>query len=197
MVGSVKQNFIAQGRPEPWKPLKINTLIARYLRNKPKQEKQKRFDPNPLVFKKTGRASKGSPFRDLGIVGDAAAVSTVAGFARSSKTGRVLRGRHRGLNKFAEEGYVFRREALRRILSGKILMDKGANGGLLGSISSSMDGKQRVLIGTNKVYAAPHQFGWPEKGITQRQFELIQEPEDENRFVELITQWLQNGRSLA
>ena len=40
----------------------------------------------------------------------------------------------------------------------KILMDRGMGGGLAGSIHSRAD-KDSVTIGTNKIYAATHQFG--------------------------------------
>ena len=40
----------------------------------------------------------------------------------------------------------------------KILMDRGLGGGLAGSIHDRAD-KDKVTIGTNKIYAAVHQFG--------------------------------------
>jgi len=197
MVGETKQNFYSQGRPTPWAPLKIATLIARYLRGKAKPEGPRgKFDPNPHIFKKAGKGpAAGKADKHLqSVLGDSAAISTVAGFARSSKTGRVLRSRHGGLNKFAKSGYVFRRPAVRAILSGKILIDRGASGGLLGSISSAMDGKTRVIIGTNKEYAGPHQGGWPEKGIPRRSFMVLLEQNVE-RFAQLLSRWVFHGGS--
>jgi phage virion morphogenesis protein len=41
----------------------------------------------------------------------------------------------------------------------KILQDSGMRGGLLGSIVWQLRGSDAVAIGTNKIYAAIHQFG--------------------------------------
>lgn len=184
MVGSVKRNFQEQGRPNPWRPLKVNTLLARYTRGKDSSGKAGgRFAPNPHVFKQSkGRISAGK----AGDLGDVGAVSTVAGMARSSKTGRVLRSRHAGLNKFAQAGMVFRRPALRAIMSGKILLDTGR---LRGSISSELQGKAKVGIGTNVKYAGAHQYGAPGKGIAARPYLVIQ-GDDAEEFESLVAEWV-------
>lgn len=44
--------------------------------------------------------------------------------------------------------------------SGQTLIHKGADGGLLGSIHKSY-GLRHAVVGTNKAYAAIHQFGGP------------------------------------
>lgn len=178
MVGSVKRNFQDQGRPNAWRPLKVNTLIARYLRGKePKEKEGGRFSANPLLYKQSkGRIS----------AGDVGAISTVAGMARSAKTGRVLRSRHGGLNKIAPAGMVFRKPAVRAILSGKILLDTGR---LRKSITSQVTSGQQVEIGTNVKYAGPHQFGYEKNKIPARPFLVIQ-ADDEEEFTQLLTEWL-------
>ncbi len=183
MVGSVKRNFQEQGRPSPWRPLKVNTLIARYLRGKaPGAKSGGRFSPNPNVFKESrGRLS----------AGDSGAVSTVAGFARSGKTGRVLRSRHGGLNKLAASGMVFRKPALRAILSGKILLDTGR---LRSSVSSQVVSGTEVQIGTNVKYAGVHQFGSSKNKIPARPFLVIQ-ADDEAEYASLLTDWLSGAWS--
>lgn len=180
MVGSVKRNFQEQGRPDPWRPLKVNTLIARYLRGKAKVEKSSKFAPNSHVFKED-RGRLGA--------GDVGAVSTVDGFLRSSRTGRVLRSRHKGLNKIAQPGYVFRKPALRAILQGKILLDTGR---LRKSVTSQVTGTNDVEIGSNVVYAGTHQRGNSKKGIPPRPFLIIQ-PDDEEEFTALLTDWVLGG----
>lgn len=178
MVGSVKRNFQEQGRPDPWKPLKVNTLIARYLRGKASGAKAGgQFAPNPNVFKASnGRLS----------AGDSGAVSTVAGFARNPKTGRVAQRGSGGLNKFAASGMVFKRPALRAILSGKILLDTGR---LRGSIVSDVVSGTEVQIGTNVKYAGVQQFGGGKSKLVARPFLVIQ-ADDEAEFASLLTDWL-------
>lgn len=194
MVGSIKRNFQEQGRPNPWAPLKVNTLLARYTRSSegrkiPKAADAKRFDPNPNVFKKQGRLSGSYDDRLKRYLGDASSASTVPGMARSPKTGRVLRGKHGGLNKFAPAGMVFRRPALRAILSGQILIDSGD---LRSSITSEMQGKSKVAIGTAKEYANYQHYGYPQKNNPARPFVILQ-PDDEVEFGALLTEWISGG----
>lgn len=42
---------------------------------------------------------------------------------------------------------------------GKVMVDQGFAGGLMGSIHSKIEGADTVLVGTDKVYGAIHQFG--------------------------------------
>lgn len=182
MVGSVKRNFQDQGRPSPWRPLKVNTLVARFLRKAAGRRIEKtggQFAPNPNLYKESkGKLGAGK----LGSLGDVSAVSTVAGMARSSKTGRVLRARHGGLNKIAPAGMVFRRPALRAIMQGQILLDSGR---LRSSIAYKIEGPGKVGVGTNVKYAGAHQFGSTKKQIPARPFLVIQE-DDREEFIRLI-----------
>jgi phage gpG-like protein len=187
MVGSVKKNFVEQGRPEKWKPLKIKTLIARYMRTagaKKLQGKQTggRFAVSNALFRKLGTNSSKS--------GDTAAVSTISGFLRSEKTGKVLRRGSRGYNKFAADGYAFRSTALKWILQGKILVDSTVLRGSLSRASDAVSGDARkVIIGTNVAYAGVHQDGSEKKKIPARPFLVIQ-PEDEAEFQFMLCDWL-------
>jgi phage gpG-like protein len=199
MVGSIKKNFDAQGRPERWAALAVNTLLRRYLRTaaaKKLAEKDKgkaRFAGSNALYK-----------RDRGLVARSGvgALSTVAGFARSGRTGRILRSRHRGLNKFAGAGLAFRTAAVRAVLEGKILLDRGF---LRSSITGEGGGRgkapagfsrgralveaRRVVIGTNVVYAATHQFGDARRGIPARPFLVVQD-EDVLELRDLVRRWL-------
>lgn len=50
-----------------------------------------------------------------------------------------------------------------------MLRERAMRGGLFGSLTSQVDGA-RLLVGTNKIYAATHQFGAPGRGIPARPF---------------------------
>ena len=67
--------------------------------------------------------------------------------------------------------------------NGRILVDKGMAGGLLGSIHYEVS-NDMVLIGTDKIYAAAHQFGYPPRNLAARPFLMVQ---DEDR-VEIIAE---------
>ena len=50
-------------------------------------------------------------------------------------------------------------------------------------------GSDQVETGSNLVYARPHQLGWPEGGLPQREF-LGLGREDEDEIVELAADYL-------
>src|SRR5690606_26045862 len=112
--------------------------------------------------------------------------------ARSGKTGRILRARHGGLNKFAPEGKVFRAKALAFIMEGKILQDRGRLMASVTSESAVVAGTFQVVIGTNVKYGAAHQFGVPGRGLAERPFLVIQD-EDADQFEDFLTRWLRDG----
>lgn len=185
MTGSVKRNFDEQGRPEAWAPLKVKTLLARYgrtaaarkLREKAAETPRGKFDPSPVYFARS---------RSGGGVG---ALSTVSGFRRSARTGRILRSRHGGLNKFAKEGYAFRAAAVRAVLQGKILQDRGLLRASVTTAKAVKPGARTVTVGSNLVYAAAHQYGVPARKIPVRPFMVIQD-DDRLEFADLLKRHL-------
>lgn len=185
MVGSTKRNFDAQGRPEKWVPLKVSTLLARYLRTAAAQKlkaaggAREKFAPNPAVFTSSGKG--------------AGAISTVAGFRRSTRTGRVLRSRHGGINKIAKDGFTFRAAAARAILKGKILQDRGLLRASVTTGKAVNAGARLVTLGTSMVYAATHQFGDRGRGIPARPFFVIQD-DDREEFRDLLVRHLRGER---
>lgn len=84
-------------------------------------------------------------------------------------------------------------EAMKK--GGSILVGKGHGGGLLGSINAR-PGENAVLVGTNKVYAAIHQFGGQagrghKVAIPARPYLLVQEedwPEIREQLSDFILQ---------
>jgi phage gpG-like protein len=181
MVGSVKRNFAEEGRPERWAPLKVNTLLARYLRTAAAKKlsaaggERARFAANPAVYSDKGKG--------------AAALSTVAGFRRSTRNGKVLRSRHGGLNKVAKDGMMFRAAAAKAVLQGKILQDRGLLRGSLSTGSAVKAGARSVSVGTAVKYAAVHQFGSAKKKIPARPFLVIQD-DDRAEFADLLKRHL-------
>jgi phage gpG-like protein len=184
MVGSIKRNFDSQGRPVKWRALKVKTLIARYMRTagaRKLRERDKgkgRFAPSAAIYKSKGGVG---------------ALSTIPGFARSGRTGRILRRGHGGTNKFAQAGLAFRRAVVAAVTQGKILLDRGR---LRSSVTSAGEAVQvdrtNVSIGTNLVYAASHQFGDPGRGIPTRPYLVIQ-GEDERSYGQFLVNWLMRG----
>lgn len=189
MTGSVKRNFDEQGRPEAWAPLKVKTLLARYgrtaaarkLREKAAETPRGKFDPSPVYFVQSV-VSRG---KGTGV----GALSTVSGFRRSARTGRILRSRHGGLNKFAKEGYTFRAAAVRAVLQGKILQDRGLLRASVTTAKAVKPGARMVTVGSNLVYAAAHQYGVPARKIPARPFMVIQD-DDRLEFADLLKRHL-------
>jgi phage virion morphogenesis protein len=93
VTNSIRENFVAQGRPERWKPLSEVTLYM-----------------------------------------------LIGGRAGFKKTGEI------------------RAAAKRKVTNKQILIDMGMAGGLMGSIHYNADDNS-VIVGTDKVYGAIHQFG--------------------------------------
>jgi phage virion morphogenesis protein len=80
---------------------------------------------------------------------------------------------------------------------GSVLVGKGFGGGLLGSIHSEPE-EHAVYIGTDKVYAAIHQFGGQagrglKTTIAKREFLMVQD-EDVTEFVDLLEEYILTGQ---
>jgi len=88
-------------------------------------------------------ARMGSPGPGLKIMGEIVRTSVIRNFEVGGRPGKWK---------------ALRASTLRRKRGGRILVQQGFAGGLMGSIHARVAG-ERVLIGTNKVYAAVHQFG--------------------------------------
>jgi len=77
----------------------------------------------------------------------------------------------------------------RRGAAGPILRRQGFAGGLMGSINVKTTASS-VSVGTNKIYAATHQFGDARRNIPQRQFLMIQRPVDVNEMKAALMKYL-------
>jgi phage virion morphogenesis protein len=69
-------------------------------------------------------------------------------------------------------------------------------GDLRDSLVHLVTGKTAVVIGTNLVYAATHQFGDPRRNIQQREFLGIS-PENEEAISGLIEAWIEQQTAAA
>ncbi|MFA7175540.1 MAG: phage virion morphogenesis protein [Kiritimatiellia bacterium] len=76
--------------------------------------------------------------------------------------------------------------------NGKILVDKGMAGGLLGSIHYTV-GRNSVIIGTDKIYAAAHQFGYSPRNLSARPFLMVQD-EDTVEIIAELADYIEDGR---
>jgi phage virion morphogenesis protein len=89
------------------------------------------------------------------------------------------------------------KSTLKQKLSNKILREKGFFGGLQGSISARAE-KDRAVVGTNKIYAAIHQFGGKagrglKVTIPARPFLMVQN-EDWSEIRAALSDYIANGR---
>lgn len=76
-----------------------------------------------------------------------------------------------GYNKTGRDS-LGRFKSMRGVRRGKILQDTGR---LRNSVEAKILGVADLKVYTDLVYAPPHQFGWPKKGIPARPFMLWQE----------------------
>jgi len=113
----------------------------------------------------------------MSIIGSIVRASVVRNF---EKEGRPQKWRRHSKKTIALRG-----------VGAKILRDQGFAGGLLGSINYKAF-NDRVIIGTNKNYAATHQFGDEKKRIPARPFLMVQD-EDWPEIRAALNEYIMKG----